>query len=164
MRVWGVDLGVRTAYAAGLSTDNSLEVSTYIQRPNSRSRELRLLHEWAQETFGPDDVLYIEEPPLAGARNLRTFLHLSQVSGVMACTRDATLVPVSSWKKGTVGNGSATKDLVSRWLSRRYPEYHRVCTEDQNLIDATCLALYGCLDQGRPRPDRNPLPRTKRRT
>ena len=149
MTIWGVDLGVRSAYAAGLDGDD-LTLACLIQRPNktSRSHELRLLHEWAITTFAPGDAVYIEEPPLAGSRNLRVFLHLGQVSGVLASACEATLVPVSSWKKGTVGNGAASKEHVAAWLRRHHPNHHVRCGGDQNSIDATCIALYGCLDQG----------------
>lgn len=150
MTIWGVDLGVRSAYAAGLGDGGVLVLDCLLQRPNkiSRSRELRLLHEWAHRTFAPDDAVYIEEPPLAGSRNLRVFLHLGQVAGVIASACEAVLVPVSSWKKGTVGNGAASKELVASWLSRRHPDLYRQCGGDQNRIDATCIALYGSLDQG----------------
>lgn len=145
MAIWGVDLGVRSAYAACTGRVTSIELKP---KKHSRSEELRLLHVWAQETFGPEDVVYVEEPPLAGRRNLRVFLHLAQTSGVIASACRATLVPVASWKKGTVGNGAASKDLVAEWLRTKHPSLHSACAGDQNLVDATCISLYAVLDQG----------------
>jgi Holliday junction resolvasome RuvABC endonuclease subunit len=149
---WGVDLGVRSLYVARIDGDelelfahNSLRI-----HEQDRYVELSVLRAWLG-MFSPAGTWYTEEPPLAGARNLQTFLHLSQTSGVVACCVPTALVPVSSWKKGTVGNGSASKDLVARWLSRRHPAFFEACAGDQNLVDATCIALYGkSLDQGGP--------------
>jgi Holliday junction resolvasome RuvABC endonuclease subunit len=147
MAKWGVDLGVRSIYAARLgSTFDLFSVQLPIHK-HTRSEELTLLHAWILSTIDPDDVVFVEEPPLAGSRNPRTFLHLAQTSGVVASACKAQLVPVSSWKKGTVGNGSASKDLVSAWLRRVHPDLSEACSGDQNYVDATCIALFA-LGQG----------------
>lgn len=141
MTIWGVDLGVRSAYAVGLA-ESDVRISKLVLKrgEHSRSDELRLLHEWAIGLAGP---MYVEEPPLAGARNVRTFLGLAQVSGAICSVGAAELVPVSSWKLRVVGNGSASKDDVSRLFSKLDPVSYRACGGDQNLIDAACLATYG---------------------
>jgi Holliday junction resolvasome RuvABC endonuclease subunit len=150
MTVWGIDLGVRSLYVARIDSGkldlfchNTLKI-----HKQPRYAELAILREWLG-TFLPTGGWYAEEPPLAGARNLQTFLHLGQVCGVVACCVPATLVPVTSWKKGTVGNGAASKELVARWLQRRHPAFYEQCDGDQNLVDSTCIALYGkTLDKG----------------
>jgi Holliday junction resolvasome RuvABC endonuclease subunit len=144
---WGVDLGVRSLYVARID-DSGLTLYSHDSlkiHKQDRSAELQALSHWIQPLYlmGGLGLVYAEEPPLAGARNLQTFLHLSQVSGVVACSVPTTLVPVSSWKKGTVGDGAASKDLVAGWLLRRHPAYSEACRGDQNLVDATCIALYG---------------------
>jgi Holliday junction resolvasome RuvABC endonuclease subunit len=144
MTVWGIDLGVRSLYVARIDDDGIQLFShkSLVIHEQERYVELSILRQWLQQ-FSPTGRWFAEEPPLAGARNLQTFLHLGQVSGVVGASTPAFNVPVSSWKKGTVGNGSASKDLVSRWLHRRYPAYFKACAGDQNLVDATCIALYG---------------------
>jgi hypothetical protein len=144
MTTWGVDLGVRSLYVArlddgdlSLHSHNSLKIH---QQP--RYVELSMLRAWLG-TFSPTGSWFCEEPPLAGSRNLQTFLHLSQTSGVVACSVPAVLVPVSSWKLVTIGNGNASKELIAGWLAARHPAYFEACAGDQNLIDATCIALYG---------------------
>lgn len=107
-----------------------------------RWRELQVLHDWITGLIS-EGTVWIEEPPLAGSRNLRTFLHLSQVSAVAGLAGRCEYVPVGSWKKQVVGNGAASKDLVARWLARHRPGWHAQCRGDQNLVDATCLAIYG---------------------
>lgn len=150
MTVWGIDLGVRSLYVARLD-DGNLDLFCHNSlriHKQDRYVELAMLRTWLGN-FPPAGRWYCEEPPLAGSRNLQTFLHLAQVSGVVACCTPATLVPVGLWKKGTVGNGAASKDLVSRWLQRRHRGYFDQCGADQNLVDATCIALYGqTLDAG----------------
>jgi hypothetical protein len=145
--VWGIDLGVRSLYVArlvdgdlSLHSHNSLRI-----HEQDRFVELSILRQWLG-LFPPAGSWYVEEPPLAGARNLQTFLHLAQVSGVVACCTPAVLVPVSSWKKGTVGNGAAGKELVAKWLRARFPRFYDQCDGDQNYIDATCIALWGSVE------------------
>ena len=144
MTVWGIDLGVRSLYVARIDSGkldlfchNNLRI-----HKQPRYVELSMLRAWLDQ-FPPTGTWWAEEPPLAGSRNLQTFLHLAQVSGVVCCAVPATPVPVASWKLGTVGNGAASKELVARWLYRCHPDYHRQCGGDQNLVDATCIALYG---------------------
>lgn len=144
MTTWGIDLGVRSLYIARIDDSGLALYSHNSLRIHKQERfvELAVLRQWLG-TFTPEGRWLVEEPPLAGARNLQTFLHLSQVSGVVACCTPSTLVPVSSWKKGTVGNGSASKERVSGWLRTTHPTFFAACKEDQNFIDATCIALYG---------------------
>ena len=140
--IWGVDLGVRSAYAAGLAGDQLyLECLVLKPKKHSRSQELRLLHEWATQFLGAR--VFIEEPPLAGARNIRTFLGLAQASGVLLAATGGQLVPVDTWKLGAVGRGGVSKDLVSEWLLRSHPAHHGACGGNQNLVDATAIAHYG---------------------
>ena len=56
---------------------------------------------------------------------------------------DTRLVEVAKWKKAVIGNGGASKDDISRFLARTSPDYHDQCGNNQNYVDATCIALYG---------------------
>lgn len=89
--------------------------------------------------------VFIEAPVLAGMRNVQTTIRLALVTGALgqALGGDATMVPVSSWKKEVVGHGHATKADVAQWLTINCPEMADLCEADQDLIDATCVALYG---------------------
>lgn len=155
MTFWGVDLGVRSFHAAGLHP-SYLELFAY-EHPLTglvrdqgiwdRVRELYAVGTSITPLIMPGDQVGLEEPPLAGAKNIRTFLGLSQVSGVVGVGAkhgggEVTFVPVDSWKKGTVGRGGADKELVAAWLKRTYPGYHDQCAGNQNFVDAVCIALY----------------------
>lgn len=155
MTIWGVDLGVRSFHAAGLSPLGHLELFSYLcvtpkkvreQGSLERSGELSSLGTSLTALMAPGDEVYIEEPPAAGAKNLRTFLKLAQVSGVLAFAArnggaSAAFVPVDTWKKDVIGRGGVSKDGVAEWLQLTYPRYRTQCGTDQNFIDATCIAL-----------------------
>jgi Holliday junction resolvasome RuvABC endonuclease subunit len=154
--VWGVDLGVRGISAAGLREDTlELSVTECLkpkrvsdQPPYMRAMELTSLARAMSNLVKPGDQVFIEEPPAAGAKNLRTFLKLAQVSaavavGAIQAHAVVVFVPVSSWKKEVIGNGGASKELIAAWLSQVHPTYYAQCDQDQNRIDATCIALYG---------------------
>lgn len=94
-------------------------------------------------------AIYVEEPVVAGARNLRSSLKIARSVGALmgACSAAGMervyLVPVSTWKAQVVGNGHASKDDIRTWLDSHQPEVSALCGDDQDLRDAACLALYG---------------------
>jgi hypothetical protein len=98
--------------------------------------------------FNQELTFFIEEAPVAGARNLRTALKLAMSVGAIAAaitgfTERCYLVPVDRWKKGTVGHGGASKPDVALWLSGAHPEYSVACDGSQDLIDACAISCYG---------------------
>lgn len=142
--IWGVDLGTRSASIVGLG--ETLHTASVTCAKNwDRYQELSWIARSVRSQVVLGDTVFVEEPPLAGSRNVRTALQLAQVLGAIlsGVGIEAYPVPVSSWKKGTVGSGNATKEDVSDWLSEQHPGYSASCGDDQNLIDATCIALYG---------------------
>ena len=91
---------------------------------------------------------YVEAPIMAGARNIQSTIKVAQTVGlVRTLVPNAIEVAVSSWKKATVGNGNASKDMVREWLERVHPEVAHMCLGNQDLYDAACISLYGG-DQG----------------
>lgn len=166
MAAIGVDLGVRSFAAAILAPDGHLQLFTYQalltskvadQVPTARADELSGLALALSSLVQPHDIMHIEEPPLAGLRNVRIFLKLAQASA--ACAVGAahkgalvSFVPVDTWKKETVGRGGASKDFVASWLEHTYPVYFEQCKHDQNLIDATCIAIRAAGTRGLGEP------------
>lgn len=145
MRTVGVDLGLRSAYFAILDEAGTLTLHSTVLKPKKHSRveELRAIVNGFQYFLWGQDQVRIEEPVVAGARNLRTSLQIAQTCGALLahCPADTVLVPVSSWKKATTGKGNASKEDVSAWLKGAFPDFWYQCEGDQNLIDATCIAL-----------------------
>lgn len=142
MAVWGVDIGTRSWAAASLDGDAHTVACYHVEKSDRRS-ELRELSTNFASKLRPGDVVFIEEPPYVNSK--RIFMQLAQTAGALAahCPCPTYFVPVTSWKLGTTGHGSASKSAVAFWLWDVFPDYSSVCGEDQNKVDATCIALYG---------------------
>lgn len=135
----GVDLGVRSAHISMLTYDTSI-----VARRGQRREEIKEITERLCSLYTEEWHAYIEEPVVAGARNLRTSLQIAQIAGViMARVASFTLVPVSSWKKEIIGRGNAKKEDVAEWLRTKRPDLYERTAGIQDRIDANCIRLYG---------------------
>jgi hypothetical protein len=144
--IWGIDLGVRSVHLAGLDGDDLVYIeSIEVPKRVVRSLELDALGKRATEFIAADDDVFVERPPFAGPRNLRTYGELHQVFGTMLSHVGGREAENMTWKKDVVGAGNASKADVSRWLQDHHPLYSHQCVKDQNLVDAVCIALYGKL-------------------
>lgn len=155
MQIWGVDLGVRSFTAACIDSYTGYLRLEHFKSPtpkmvrdqpaHERARELRYAGiALAHRVVGGDQV-YIELPPLAGSRNIQTFSKLSMMAGVLAsaCNVHTEFVAVDVWKRAIIGKGGVDKARVSEVLAEISKSYSRQCGDDQNSVDATCIALYG---------------------
>ena len=52
-------------------------------------------------------------------------------------------VNVSSWKKAVVGKGNADKEQVAEFLRLRWNALYESASGNQDVYDASCIALYG---------------------
>lgn len=144
MWVAGIDLGVRKVSVAMYNGDWTHTV-TLMVHPSAREQELMLLSTMLTHAITDADYAFIEEP-LVG-RGVRASMLISQTAGAVMSTMARSghrveLVNVKHWKKAIIKNGNASKKDVADWLEQTHPEYFEVC-EDQDQIDATCIALYG---------------------
>jgi Holliday junction resolvasome RuvABC endonuclease subunit len=106
-----------------------------------------LAREWFKSSaHGGPLVVYVEEPPMG--RNYRASLEVGYVVGVVlveAMRAGHMVVPVnvSTWKKQTVGNGRADKDMVREWATRFVfgPAYAEL-PKEQDVYDAACIAAF----------------------
>lgn len=137
MRVIGIDLGVRSLHISSKARCWSI-----IAPKTQRSEELQFLAQSLSETFHKDEIYaFVEEPVVAGARNIRTSLQMAQVCGVVLSALNGEVVPVSTWKKAVVGKGNASKDEVKEWLFNSKRDFPASAKQDH--IDATCIRIYG---------------------
>lgn len=51
----------------------------------------------------------------------------------------------TTWKKELVGHGNADKDRCRDWLQTHHPALAETCGQDQDLVDAHCIALWSDL-------------------
>ena len=140
----GVDVGVRHIAIARLDGNGKFMTYLYEVPKTNRWDELNRLRDLLDTYVNLSDTVWIEEPPLAGMRNVRTVVQLNQTAGALMINPGRSyFVPVAKWKKHVVGKGNATKDEVAEFLKKSFPNLYKQCDGDQNLIDATCIALYG---------------------
>jgi Holliday junction resolvasome RuvABC endonuclease subunit len=151
MIIGGVDLGGRKA-AVSIFVDGVLtNVADFEVPKTTRDQELRTLALWAYGYLKVCDLVFIEEPLIG--RGVRASLQVAQTSGAVLAGlaeipwgskgRECHLVPVGTWKKDVIGNGSANKEMVSLWLKSSHPSYAVQCADNQDRIDAICIGLYG---------------------
>lgn len=148
--IWGLDPASKKI---AMFTDDEGQVHAHLfEVPRSdRNLELKALRTQMELIlkYDPNPVIYCEEPVVAGARNLRSTILVAESVGVVLCLNAKVhLVPVSSWKKATVGKGNASKEEVSEWLRREHPGYAGYCRDarerdSQDLTDAAAIYLYG---------------------
>lgn len=145
--IWGVDLGTRKIAMVGLPTSVDVDLDpqcfTFEVDQTTRANELNVLARQFSERVFYTDIIFIEEPPKV--KNMRTFLALAQTSGALLAvsTGRTYLIPVDTWKKKIIGRGGASKELVAAWLAEQQPELHQRSGGNQDLMDASCIALYG---------------------
>ena len=147
MIVAGIDYGVRRVAFA------SPQASSYhvldLHSPGDRAAELSALQLFTQtcvEQTGAEYVL-VEHPIVGASGNRLTGVSLGMSAGALLvgaylAGASAALVTPSEWKKGTVGRGNADKTEVAGWLCVHHYDIFESCHDDQDLIDASCMALY----------------------
>lgn len=145
MGVVGIDIGIRH-FAIAKFDDSGITTHYHEVSKSTRYQELTQLKNLFQEHIHKQDTVWIEEPPIAGSRNLRIGLQLAQTAGALMASSPAPayFVAVSQWKKAVVGKGNASKDEVNDFVALHFPEYYKKSHKNQNIIDATCIGLYGC--------------------
>lgn len=143
--IWGADPASKSVALFG--HDGYLAQCHKLTVPRTdRGKEIRGLRAELEHWIGLDEnpIVFCEEPVLAGRRNIRSTILIAETVGmVLSMHAPVYLVPVSSWKKGTVGKGNATKDDVAEWLRKEHPDLSSMCGSDQDLVDAACICLYG---------------------
>lgn len=141
----GIDLGARKITIVDVDKEFFLhiEIPKRAERP-LELKELQLKLHLLQDQGLLEGPKWVEAPVVAGARNLQATIAIAQTNGIThAALSDTHSVAVSSWKQRTVGKGNADKQAVRQWLMDEHPELAKHCGNNQDLFDATCIALYG---------------------
>lgn len=113
----------------------------------ARDIEVAYLHEMLTDLLRPSATeprVFVEAPIQGASRNVQTSVKIAMTVGAVLATGYRTqLVSPSAWKLAVCGKGSLDKAGVSAWLAQNNPAYYSRCDGDQDLIDATCIYLYG---------------------
>lgn len=152
VHILGVDIGVKSFTAFSLP---NYVITKFDAIPWARSKQLVDVFTHLQEQLTSDYKVYVEEPPLAGSRNIRTFLRLAEIHATILLAAEGAgtvvhSVPVNTWKLEVCGKGGINKVQVADWLREEDPEIYEYCGTDQNVVDAACIALYGWKDSSLP--------------
>lgn len=104
----------------------------------------KVLAEWGSRTL--DRTVFIERP-IVGPSKHATIVQ-AQVQGMVLglanyLSIEAYAVHPSTWKRDVVGNGKSSKEDVRAWLSVHHSLLFELSGGDQDLVDASCIALYG---------------------
>jgi len=106
-----------------------------------------------QKKLGKVQYAFIESPVVGrgGVRSTMVQCFTSgAIQGALYESGITTQVAnVSSWKKSVVGKGNATKEEVAEFIRLRWNDIFATASGNQDLIDASCIALYGQLTVGR---------------
>lgn len=146
MAIWGVDPASKKIAMFTVPVDDLVRTEFIEVKKSDRNLELVSLRDHIEFNllYDTDPILYVEEPVVAGARNIRSTILIAETVGmILALRAKVHMVPVSSWKKATVGNGHATKEDVAQWLAEEHPDYAKHCGSNQDLIDAAAIYIYG---------------------
>lgn len=141
MRIAGVDCGTKKV-AIAILEDGQLTPHV-LHAAGDQAGALRDIGQFAAAYLNDCDLVYVEAP-LVG-RSVKYSLQVAQATGAVTShlSVPSYFVNVSTWKKAVTGNGNSPKGLVRDSLMELQPGYSTVCGGDQDLIDATCVALYG---------------------
>ena len=145
MNLAGVDLGVHKVALAGF-VSGDYHNTVWQTLATNRSLQLHELAMSVRDTFGFWHIhqVWIEDT-LVG-NNRKYSIQLTEVRGAvmaaLAMDFDVRLVNNKTWKKQIVGDGNASKDSVRDYIHVTHGAYAPLCGSDQDLYDATCIALY----------------------
>lgn len=145
--VVGADLSSRTLAFVDEERSTKFEVP---KKMRERGEILRTLFLMSIEHlhYNGDFYIYVEDPVVGRGGSRATILQ-SQVQGIVlsVAVQSGALgvygVNNKSWKKVVVGNGNASKDEVAQWLEEHEPDLAERAGSDQDLVDASCIHLYG---------------------
>lgn len=100
-----------------------------------------------QQDMGKIDGAYIESPVVGRGGVRSTMVQCFTSGAIQGALYEAgvwsQVANVSSWKKRVVGKGNATKEEVAEYLRLRWSAIYRSAEGNQDLIDASCIAIYG---------------------
>ena len=143
----GLDYGVRRAAYSAPAQNIFEEIK--LSGTEEPAVDLLVMSEWLCDILCSTQptIVAVEESIQGSSRNVRVGLSMAKVAGVFAVEvrkhgSDVIYVPPARWKKVVTGRGHADKTEVATWLSAAYPQYTDKCRGSQDLVDATCIALY----------------------
>ena len=151
----GIDPSSRKIAAVVLDTHGTvLEILTSVMIKNAAIEErCRYAIDWCNEYVMGWYHVRVEAPVFVGQKGgLKALIPQAKVHGALVgASRGVSSLSVGdavvpTWKKVVVGKGNASKTDVAEWVKKNYPTFYEDYSDDQDLMDALCVARY-CLWQ-----------------
>lgn len=116
----------------------------------------------------PEATIWVEQPVAQHGRaaNIGTAVRLGMTVGAIFAVHAGPgyIVDQAHWKAEILGNGHASKDQIAQWLWSESPGDAEACGGDGDLIDASCIRLFGVLVAEGRLEEPWALPRRRRRS
>jgi len=151
MSIVGIDLGVHKIALVCITTGEQeawLYSATHPERDLQLSELGAMAHDFC--LLHQADSVWIEDVIIGN--NRKYSIGLAQTLGAvmadlaqlrMGQGTDICTVDNKTWKKALLGNGNASKDEIRDYIDVSQSGYAPQCEGEQDLYDATCIALYG---------------------
>lgn len=146
--IYGVDIGSRRLAVACIQPAHLDVLHLPALKTGQRedvSYALRSIGWWIQQNVPPEALVLVEKPiVMHGPKaNIGTAMRMSNTVGAIltAHAGPGYIVDNAAWKVLTVGNARASKPDIARWLAEHHPALAEACGKDQDLVDASCIAL-----------------------
>lgn len=115
---------------------------------NARELTLKTIGDLSKWVKGSQEIHAFYELPILGRGGFRSTIVQCFSSGAVQGAlyeRQCKTYPVnvSSWKKAVVGRGNADKGQVAEFLRCRWNTLYCAASGNQDVYDASCIALYG---------------------
>lgn len=155
--VAGFDLSSKKLAAVVLPLSKSLPPYQWVFEADKKLKDrpavlhsfMQPLEEFFTELGSREEFFVFVEQPVVGRGGAHATIVQAQVQGLVFAlavqfgASGVYPVNVGTWKKEVVGHGGAKKDHVAEWVAEHHPLLSRMAGEDQDLVDASCIALYG---------------------
>lgn len=155
MTIIGMDLSSKKV--AAVSSEPRAVLSKIVSRSKSASyepanckRAKDAVRRWLDGIDHNGELVAFIEEPLVGfkSKNVRSTIVQSHIHGVMHAELTEfgyAVIPVTvnEWKRDICGDGSADKDAVAASVAKALPKLYRSWPEDQDVLDAAGVLLYG---------------------
>jgi Holliday junction resolvasome RuvABC endonuclease subunit len=147
---FGIDYGVRKIAVAGIRRGNIVSLSDLVLSPGGLAHEsLPLLVDFVDRALMENhkpSMVAVEAPIMGSSGAAQTVIKMSMVAGAIISYLHARnipliVVPPSTWKSVSIGNGNASKASIHDWAELRWPGWAK--TEDES--DALGLSVYADL-------------------
>ena len=148
--VVGVDPSSRKL---AIAIDDGIKRFEIVQAPRSLTDRGQIIHHLYQGFQAVADQLgemhiFLEAPVVGrgGAHSTIVQAQAATVVHLIGVTSSSSVlheVNNKRWKKVVVGSGNADKAQIRAWLTERESDWATLAADDQDLVDAACILLYG---------------------